>query len=181
MKFTETRLSGVWIIEPVVHEDGRGFFLESFAEREMEEHGLPSNFVQDNHARSRAVGVVRGLHFQKPPMSQTKLVRVVRGEVFDVAVDLRRQSKTFRKWQGFTLSEANKRMLYIPQGFAHGYCTLSADTEFLYKVDSYYSPAHDAGIRWNDPSLGIAWPVENPVVSDKDSRLPLLGEIETPF
>jgi dTDP-4-dehydrorhamnose 3,5-epimerase len=181
MKFTETGLPGVWLIEPLVHEDSRGFFLESFAAREMEAHGLTSNFVQDNHARSTAAGVVRGLHFQRPPFDQSKLVRVVRGEVFDAVVDLRRKSKTFGTWLGFTLSEKNKRMLYIPGGFAHGYCTLSADAEFLYKVDAYYSPAHDAGIRWNDPAIGVAWPVKDPVVSDKDAKLPFLNEIETPF
>lgn len=181
MKFTETELPGVWLVEPLVHEDSRGFFLESFTAREMEAHGLLSNFVQDNHARSHVAGVVRGLHFQRPPFDQTKLVRVVRGEVFDAVVDLRRKSKTFGTWLGVRLSEENKRMLYIPRGCAHGYCTLSAETEFLYKVDAYYSPAHDAGIRWNDPAIGVAWPVEDPVVSDKDAKLPFLSEIETPF
>ncbi len=181
MKFTETGLPGVWLIEPIVHEDSRGFFLESFAARELDAHGLASNFVQDNHARSFAAGVVRGLHFQRPPFDQSKLVRVVRGEVFDAVVDLRKKSKTFGRWLGFTLGEKDKRMLYIPRGFAHGYCTLSADTEFLYKVDAYYSPAHDAGIRWNDPAIGVAWPVEHPVVSDKDTKLPFLSEIKTPF
>jgi dTDP-4-dehydrorhamnose 3,5-epimerase len=181
MKYTETELQGLWILDPVVHEDSRGFFLESFTARDMEAHGLPVNFVQDNHARSRVAGVVRGLHFQKPPFAQSKLVRVVRGAVFDVVVDLRRQSKTFGKWLGVTLSEDNRRMLFVPRGFAHGYCTLSQDSEFLYKVDAYYSPAHDAGIRWNDPAIAVAWPVADPVISDKDKNLPFLKEIESPF
>jgi dTDP-4-dehydrorhamnose 3,5-epimerase len=178
MKFVETQLPDVWLIEPVVHEDSRGFFLESFTAKEMESHGLPTHFIQDNHARSLVAGVVRGLHFQKPPFAQSKLVRVVRGEVYDVVVDLRKESKTFGVWQGFTLSETNKIMLFVPKGFAHGYCTLSSDSEFLYKVDAYYAPTHDAGIRWNDPGLGIVWPVSEPLVSDKDGRLPYLQDIE---
>jgi dTDP-4-dehydrorhamnose 3,5-epimerase len=181
MKFTETAIKGVWIISPVVHEDRRGFFLESFSGAEMAAHGLPSLFVQDNHARSKVSGVLRGLHFQKPPKAQSKLIRVVRGSVYDVVVDLRGKSETCGKWLGITLSEENKEMLFIPKGFAHGYCTLSPDTEFLYKVDEYYSPAHDSGIRWDDPGIGIRWPVASPVISDKDSRLPLLKDIESPF
>jgi dTDP-4-dehydrorhamnose 3,5-epimerase len=181
MKFTETELHGVWIMEPVVHGDKRGFFLESFAAREMENHGLPGNFVQDNHARSLAAGVLRGIHFQKPPFAQSKLVRVVRGSVFDVVVDLRKASPTFGAWYGVTLSEENKKMLFVPKGFGHGYCTLTADSEFIYKVDSYYSPDHDAGIRWNDPDIGIRWPVLDPALSPKDTALPLLRDIESPF
>ncbi|HUI93420.1 MAG TPA: dTDP-4-dehydrorhamnose 3,5-epimerase [Chitinivibrionales bacterium] len=181
MKFTETNLKGVWIISPVVHEDGRGFFLESFLASEMEAHGLPGSFVQDNHARSTAAGVIRGLHFQKPPRAQSKLIRVVRGSVFDAVVDLRKNSETFGKWLGFTLSEQNKEMLFVPKGFAHGYCTMAPGTEFLYKVDDYYSPAHDSGIRWNDPGIGIGWPNVSPVISDKDKRLPFLKDIEPPF
>jgi dTDP-4-dehydrorhamnose 3,5-epimerase len=181
MNFTETDIPGVWLIKPVVHGDQRGFFLESFAAREMEAHGLPVDFIQDNHARSLLPGVIRGLHFQKPPFAQSKLVRVVRGAVYDVAVDLRKTSTTFGTWVGVTLSEENKEMLFVPKGFAHGYCTLAPDTEFLYKVDGYYFPQHDAGIRWNDPGLGIAWPVSDPVVSDKDRTLPLLKDVVSPF
>jgi dTDP-4-dehydrorhamnose 3,5-epimerase len=181
MKFTETDLRGVWTIEPVVHGDERGFFLESFAAREMEDHGLPGNFIQDNHARSLAPGVLRGLHFQKPPFAQGKLVRVVRGSVFDVVVDLRKSSATFGKWCGVTLSEENKKMLFVPKGFAHGYCTLTPDSEFLYKVDAYYSPDHDAGIRWNDPDIAVQWPVAGPTLSTKDLALPFLKELESPF
>jgi dTDP-4-dehydrorhamnose 3,5-epimerase len=181
MKFTATELDGVWRIAPIVHGDKRGFFLESFSAQEMESHGLPGFFVQDNHARSQTAGVLRGLHFQKPPFAQSKLVRVVRGSVYDVVVDIRKNSKTFGKWLGLTLSEDNKEMLFIPKGFAHGYCTLTPDSEFLYKVDSYYAPQHDAGIRWDDPAIGITWPVTNPMVSEKDHRLPLLSDIESPF
>jgi dTDP-4-dehydrorhamnose 3,5-epimerase len=181
MTFTETKLRGVWELDPLVHEDKRGFFLESFSARDMEVRGLPAHFVQDNHARSLAAGVLRGLHFQEPPFAQCKLVRVVRGSAYDVVVDLRRQSPTFGTWLGLTLSEENKKMLFVPRGFAHGYCTMAPDTEFLYKVDAYYAPQHDAGIRWNDPDIGVAWPVANPVISDKDGRLPFLKNIESPF
>jgi dTDP-4-dehydrorhamnose 3,5-epimerase len=181
MKFTETELHGVWLIEPDVHEDKRGFFLESFTSREMATNGLPDTFVQDNHARSLVAGVLRGIHFQKPPFSQSKLVRVVRGSVYDVVVDLRRRSNTFGKWLGVTLSEENKKILFVPKGFGHAYCTLTADSEFLYKVDAYYSPTHDAGVRWNDPDIGIQWPVPEPTLSQKDLALPLLKEIEAPF
>ncbi len=181
MIFTERELAGVWEIDPVVHGDSRGFFLESFSAREMEERGLPANFVQDNHAFSRAAGVLRGLHYQKPPCAQSKLVRVVRGSVFDVVVDLRRKSATYGKWLGITLSADNKKMLFVPKGFAHGYCTTAPDTEFLYKVDAFYSPHHDAGIRWNDGDLGVVWPLSDAQVSEKDGTLPFLKDIESPF
>jgi dTDP-4-dehydrorhamnose 3,5-epimerase len=181
MKFTETELKGVWLIEPVVHEDKRGFFLESFSSREMDSLGLPGHFVQDNHSRSLSKGVVRGIHFQKPPFAQSKLVRVVRGSVFDVVVDLRTASKTFGTWVGVTLSDINKKMLFIPKGFGHGYCTLTEDSEFLYKVDAYYSAQHDAGVRWNDPDVGIQWPVTDPTLSQKDLALPLLKDLLSPF
>jgi dTDP-4-dehydrorhamnose 3,5-epimerase len=181
MKFTETELKGVWLIEPVVHEDKRGFFLESFSSREMESLGLPGQFVQDNHSRSLSKGVVRGIHFQKPPFAQSKLVRVVRGSVFDVVVDLRTGSKTFGTWVGVTLSDINKKMLFIPKGFGHGYCTLTEDSEFLYKVDAYYSAQHDAGVRWNDPDIGIQWPVTDPTLSQKDLALPFLKDLLSPF
>ena len=181
MQFTKTDIEGVWIITPVVHEDARGFFLESFSAKEFEDRGLPSHFVQDNHSRSNQAGVLRGMHFQRPPFAQSKLIRIVAGSVFDVVVDLRKGSKTFGQWRGFSMSDADKRMIYIPKGLAHGYCTLAAGTEFLYKVDSFYSPQHDAGIRWNDPGVGIQWPIHNPVLSEKDKKLPLLQDIESPF
>ena len=181
MKFTSTELDGVFLISPAVHGDHRGFFLESYTSKEMEAHGLPTNFVQDNHARSLVKGVLRGMHFQKPPFAQSKFVRVTRGAVYDVVVDMRKESRTFGKWAGFTLTEENHDMLFVPQGFAHGYCTLTDDTEFLYKVDAYYAPAHDAGICWNDPDIAIKWPVESPVLSDKDNKLPLLKEIVSPY
>jgi dTDP-4-dehydrorhamnose 3,5-epimerase len=147
----------------------------------MEAHGLPVNFVQDNHARSLAAGVLRGIHFQTPPFAQSKLVRVVRGSVYDVVVDLRKSSATFGRWFGVALSEENKKILFVPAGFGHAYCTMTADSEFLYKVDAYYSPSHDAGIRWNDPDIGIQWPVSAPTLSQKDLALPLLKEFESPF
>jgi len=181
MKFTTTELDGVFLISPDVHGDHRGFFLESYTSKEMEAHGLPVNFVQDNHARSLVKGVLRGMHFQKPPFAQSKFVRVTRGAVYDVVIDMRKSSCSFGKWAGFTLTEENHDMLFVPKGFAHGYCTLTDDTEFMYKVDAYYAPAHDAGIRWNDPDIAIKWPVESPVLSDKDNKLPLLKDIVSPY
>ncbi len=181
MKFTETQIKGAWIIEPIVHGDNRGFFLESYSSKEMADHGLPTDYVQDNHARSLEKGVLRGLHFQKPPYAQSKLVRVVRGAVYDVVVDLRKDSPTFGTSFGITLSEENKTMLFVPKGFAHGYCTLTNDTEFLYKVDQYYTPSHDAGIFYNDGDLSISWPATQPVLSKKDAALPKLKDIQSPF
>ena len=181
MHIHEGKLSGIRLITPVVHCDARGFFLESFSAREFEDAGIPCNFVQDNHSLSVEAGVVRGLHFQIPPFEQSKLVRVVCGAIFDVVVDCRADSATFGQWEGFELSEDNYAMLYIPAGFAHGLCTLMSNTEVLYKVDNYYSKPHDSGIRWNDPAIGIQWPVTQPILSDKDNALPFLHEMISPF
>jgi dTDP-4-dehydrorhamnose 3,5-epimerase len=171
MKATPTALPGVFVIEPTVFGDTRGFFFESFNERRLEAAlGRPLRFVQDNHSRS-ARGVLRGLHYQLP-QPQGKLVRVVSGEVFDVAVDLRRGSPTCGRWLGELLSAENKRQLWIPEGFAHGFLVLSAEAEFLYKTTDYYAPEHERCIRWDDPALGIAWPSTGgpPQVSAKDAR-----------
>jgi dTDP-4-dehydrorhamnose 3,5-epimerase len=181
MKFTKTGIEGLWIVSPVVHGDGRGFFLESFSAREFESQGIAAHFVQDNHSRSTQAGVLRGMHFQRPPFAQSKFVRVTRGSVYDVVVDLRKGSATYGQWRGFTLSDENKEMLFIPKGLAHGYCTLSAESDFFYKVDAFYSPQHDAGIRFDDPAIGIQWPVPDPVLSEKDKKLPFLSDIESPF
>jgi len=181
MKIIETRLPGVKLIEPAVLGDHRGFFMESYNEETFRRHGLLHRFVQDNHSLSVEPGVLRGLHYQLNPRAQTKLVRVTSGAVYDVVVDIRKGSPTFGQWQGFILSAANKRQLLVPRGFAHGFCTLVPSCEVLYKVDELYSPEHDRGIAWNDPSLGIDWPTANPIVSDKDGRHPSLGAAEINF
>lgn len=176
----ETNLEGVVIIEPKVFRDDRGFFLESWNEREFEEVGLKLRFVQDNHSRS-VKGVLRGLHFQDP-YPQGKLVRVARGRIFDVAVDIRKGSKTFGKWVGVYLSDEDMRMLYIPEGFAHGFFVLSDYADVIYKTTEFYYPEYDKGIIWNDETIGINWPLDEagikiPILSKKDSNLPKLREI----
>jgi dTDP-4-dehydrorhamnose 3,5-epimerase len=171
----DTHLKGVRLIIPRVFEDERGFFLETFNAGVFEECGLPVNFVQDNHSRSTR-GVLRGLHYQYPTW-QGKLVRVVSGEIFDVAVDIRPESPTYGQWYGVTLSGDNKHQLYIPPGYAHGFCVLSDTVDVTYKCTALYNPSEDAGIRWNDPDIGIDWPISDPVVSAKDRNAPLLKDI----
>lgn len=168
MKITKTKLDGVLIIEPDVFGDNRGFFMESWNKKKMEEAGLFYDFVQDNHSKSTVKGTLRGIHFQKGDKAQAKLVRCVKGIVFDVAVDLRKNSPTFKQWVGVELNAENKKQLLIPRGFGHGFVTLTDDVEFLYKADNYYAPEADAGIRWNDPDIGVEWGVENPILSEKD-------------
>ena len=174
MNVVETPLPGVRIVEPRVFGDERGFFLETFNAARFAEHGLPTSFVQDNHSRS-ARGVLRGLHYQRRN-PQGKLVSVVRGEVFDVAVDIRQGSPTFGRWFGMTLSESRRQLLWIPPGFAHGFCVLSESADFLYKCTTLYDAADDRGIRWDDPALGIDWPLAEPTLSPKDRALPTLAE-----
>ena len=176
MKITKTKLEGVVIIEPDVFGDNRGFFMESWNKKKMAEAGLDYDFVQDNHSKSTVKGTLRGIHFQKGDKAQAKLVRCVKGAVLDVAVDLRRNSPTFKQWVGVELSEENKKQLLIPRGFGHGFVTLTDDVEFLYKADNYYAPEADAGIRWNDPDIGVEWGVENPILSEKDKKNPFLQE-----
>ena len=178
MKFTRLAISDVILIEPKVLGDERGFFLEFYREDLFEKNGISVKFVQDNHSRS-VKGVLRGLHFQTEPMAQAKLVRVVQGEVYDVAVDIRKGSKTFGKYVGEILSAENKKMLYIPAGFAHGYCALKDGTEFMYKCSALYSPSHERGLIWNDPDLEISWPkldVEY-ILSEKDKKYPILKKL----
>lgn len=175
MNVIETEIPGALIIEPRVFGDQRGFFLETFQARRYAEIGLPGPFVQDNHSRS-AYGVLRGLHFQwKFP--QGKLVFVSRGEVFDVAVDLRRDSPAFGRWVGVTLSEENHRQFYVPPGCAHGFCVLSEIADFQYKCTDYYHPEDEGSLIWNDPDIGIQWPLETPGLSDKDARAPRFSEL----
>lgn len=178
MRKIATELPGVFIVEPKVFGDQRGFFYESFNQREWEKvMGLKSRFVQDNHSRS-VKGVLRGLHYQIR-QAQAKLVRVIVGEVFDVAVDVRRQSPTFGKWAGVRLSAENKRQFWVPEGFAHGFLVLSDFAEFLYKATDYYAPEHERAIVWNDPGINIHWPLDGvPLLSDKDKDAPKLKHAE---
>ncbi len=181
MKITPTEIPDVLLIEPQVFGDARGFFLESFNQRRWEEMtGLRTVFVQDNHSRS-VRGVLRGLHYQLPPAEQGKLVRCVAGRIFDVAVDIRRDSPTFGRWVGRYLSADNFRQLWVPPGFAHGFLVVSERAEVLYKTTAYYAPEHDRSIRWDDPDLAIDWPLEGgPKLSDKDRNAPLLAGAELP-
>ena len=177
MKFTRTAIPDVLLIEPKVFEDPRGFFFESYSEPLFARQGITVRFVQDNHSRS-AQGVLRGLHYQAEPKAQAKLVRTVRGRVFDVTVDLRKGSATFGRYVTAELSAENKYMIYIPPGFAHGFCVLEEGTEFFYKTSEVYSPEHERGILWNDPEIGIPWPKVKGgyLLSDKDRKLPTLKQ-----
>jgi dTDP-4-dehydrorhamnose 3,5-epimerase len=179
MNIINTAIPDVKIIEPKVFGDERGYFYESFSQRLFDDAvGRHVEFVQDNHSRSLR-GVLRGLHYQLPPFAQGKLVRCTVGEVFDVAVDIRRSSPTFGQWVAVNLSAENKRQLWIPEGFAHGFVTLSEHAEFLYKTTSYYAPSHDRGVLWSDPAIGIAWPDCGPLqLSGKDQVQPLLADAE---
>lgn len=181
MEFIPTKLGGAWLIKPQIFQDERGFFLESYSQRVFEEKGLKVNFVQDNHSMSVKKGVLRGIHFQKPPYAQAKLVRVIKGSVYDVIVDLRKDSPTFGQWEGFTLSADNFQILLVPRGFGHAFCTLEDNTEFLYKTDNFYAPEADAGIIWSDPTLKINWPVADLILSEKDKALPYFKDFVTPF
>lgn len=178
MPFTFTKLKpdGLVLVEPRAFPDNRGFFMESYKESEFLAGGVPHRFVQDNHSLSRK-NVIRGLHFQKEPRAQGKLVRVVTGAVWDVVVDLRRGSPTERRWTAVELSAGNRRMLYVPEGFAHGFAALTDDVHLLYKCTEEYDASLDAGIRWNDPAIGISWPVRDPIVSEKDGSLPFLKDV----
>ncbi len=181
MDLLKTKLEGVYIQIPKVFGDHRGFFMESWSRRTMEEAGLFYDFVQDNHSLSTAKGTLRGIHFQKGDKAQAKLVRCVRGAVLDVAVDLRHDSPTYKQWIGVELSEENKKQLLIPRGFGHGFVTLTDHVEFLYKTDNYYAPEADGGIRWNDPDIGVDWGIDHPVLSEKDTKNPFLKDIEPVF
>lgn len=183
MDVRETGLPGVFLVEPRCFRDNRGFFSETYSRRALAGHGIDTVFVQDNHSLSRPAGVVRGLHFQEPPFAQAKLVRVVRGAILDVVVDIRRGSPTFGQHVAVELSAENWQQLLVPEGFAHGFCTLQPDTEIIYKVSADYAPDHDRGIFWADGDLGIDWPVtpEAVTLSDKDAGLPRLKDIISPF
>jgi dTDP-4-dehydrorhamnose 3,5-epimerase len=179
MQYIETDIKGVYVIEPRVFNDARGYFMEAWKQTEFEEYIGKVQFIQDNESKS-SYGVLRGLHYQKGAASQAKLVRVIKGRVLDVAVDIRRSSPTFGKHVMVELSEDNKRQFFIPRGFAHGFLVLSDEAIFIYKVDNPYAPQQDAGIRWNDPELGIEWPIDPKDVqtSEKDMKQPLLKDAE---
>ncbi|MFC2027585.1 dTDP-4-dehydrorhamnose 3,5-epimerase [Chloroflexota bacterium] len=172
-EFHKLEIDGLILIEPQVFIDGRGFFLETYRMADFTKAGIERLFVQDNHSRS-VKGTLRGLHYQKPPFEQGKLVRALRGKVFDVVVDIRKSSPTFGKSLGVTLSDKNKKMIYIPEGFAHGFLVLSDTADLLYKTTNVYSPESEAGIIWNDPDLNITWPIEDPIMADKDTKWPTL-------
>lgn len=176
--FTPTSISDVIVVEPKVFGDERGFFMEAFKKSDFEKNGIVEDFIQDNHSKS-SKGVLRGLHYQLYPKAQAKLVRCPRGRILDVAVDIREGSETFGEWVGVELSEENKKMLYIPAGFAHGFVVYSDEAELLYKTTNEYAPDLDRGIKWNDPAIGIDWGIDfEPLISDKDSKQPLLKEVK---
>lgn len=183
MHVTAAEIPDIKIIQPRRHADSRGFFSEVFREDVLSAHGIDVRFVQENHSLSVEVGVVRGLHFQIPPFAQAKLLRVTAGAIFDVVVDLRRGSPSYGRHATFRLGAAEWNQLFVPAGFAHGFCTLEPNTEVVYKVDNYYSAEHDRGLLWNDPALGIAWPVgpAAAVLSDRDRRHPVLAELPRYF
>ncbi|WP_309120819.1 dTDP-4-dehydrorhamnose 3,5-epimerase [Paenibacillus sp.] len=181
MDIFETKINDVKVLVPKAFGDSRGFFMESYNKVRMAEAGLDFDFVQDNQSLSKEVGVLRGLHYQLNPKAQTKLVRVLTGAIYDVVVDIRKESPTFGQWVGVVLSEWNKRQLLVPKGFAHGFCTITPDTQVFYKVDEFYSPEHDRGIAWNDPDLGIDWPTSEPILSAKDQTHPRLKDAEMNF
>ena len=180
MTFEEHALPGVWIITPTVYPDSRGWFSETYREETFREHGIETRFVQDNHSHSIR-GVLRGLHYQKPPKAQGKLVSVIQGEIFDVAVDIRKGSPTYGQWVGEVLSSDTHRLLYVPAGFAHGFCVLSEEADVVYKVTNEYAPDLDRGIIWNDPDLAVQWPIEEPLLSPKDAQLPCLRDADVDF
>jgi dTDP-4-dehydrorhamnose 3,5-epimerase len=182
VKITETQLKGVVILEPSIYGDHRGWFTETYSQAKLKHAGIELDFVQDNHSFSATKGTLRGLHYQLNPKAQTKLVRCTSGSIFDVAVDIRKGSPTFGKWFGVELSAENKKQLLVPQGFAHGFMTLTEDVEVQYKVDEVYSPEHDRGIIWNDSTINIDWPIDiEPILSTKDEGAPTLVDAENNF
>lgn len=172
----DTEIPDLVLLEPTAHGDDRGFLLESFRDDAWREQGVEGPFVQENHSRSGG-RILRGIHFQLRP-GQAKLVRCVRGAIWDVAVDLRRESPTYRRWEGYELSDQNHRQLFVPAGFGHGFCVFTEEADVAYKLTSYYDPETEAGIRWDDPDIGVAWPIQHPLLSDRDKLAPALAEIE---
>ena len=182
MTFTFRRLQipDVILVEPKLLSDNRGFFYESFKESDFFKNGITKKFVQDNFSHSTR-DVIRGLHYQQKPKAQAKLITVVSGKIFDVAVDIRKNSPSYGKWISEILSEDDHKLLYVPEGFAHGFCVLSQEADIFYKVNNEYSKEHERGIVWNDPTVNISWPIEEPIISDKDNKLPLLKNSDSDF
>jgi dTDP-4-dehydrorhamnose 3,5-epimerase len=178
--FKKLNIPEIILVDAQSFSDNRGFFLESFKESSFVSNGIKTKFVQDNFSHS-IHGVLRGLHYQKNPKAQSKLVTALRGEIFDVAVDMRQNSPTFGKWVGEILSEKNHKLLYIPEGFAHGFCVISETADVLYKVNNEYSPENERGIIWNDPQINITWPIDKPILHEKDSVLPELRNADNDF
>ncbi|MEQ1743971.1 MAG: dTDP-4-dehydrorhamnose 3,5-epimerase [Saprospiraceae bacterium] len=176
MEFTQRKLAGTWEIQLAPLRDERGFFMRAYDTSLFEKNGLHRSWAQENHSRSERRGIIRGLHFQFPPFAETKLVRCVRGAVLDVFVDIRPDSATFGQWDSIELSEENQKMIYIPRGFAHGFCTLTNESEVLYKVDNVYNREHEGGLLWSDSDLGIQWPTDTPILSEKDQKNWTWGE-----
>lgn len=182
MKIFQTGLEGLVFTEPDRFGDHRGFFAETYSQRVYNELGINERFVQDNHSLSVETGTVRGLHFQAPPAAQAKLVRCGRGAIFDVAVDIRKGSATYGKWAGYELSAENGAQLFIPAGFAHGFVTLQPSSEIIYKCSDYYAPEAEGALRWDDPAIGINWPLRGAaILSDKDAVAPMLADLNSPF
>lgn len=182
IKFIRTKLDGVIILEPKVFGDHRGWFMESYNKEVFLKNGINIEFVQDNQSFSATKGTLRGLHYQMNPKAQTKLVRCTKGSIYDVAVDIRKGSPTYGEWFGIELSAENKKQLLVPKGFAHGFMTLTENVEVQYKVDEYYSPECDRGIIWNDPTIGVEWPMDlKPILSEKDEKAPLFEQAENNF
>ena len=175
-KFIKTEIPEVILIETEIFNDNRGFFMETYKKSVFFKNGIKEDFIQDNSSKS-FYGVLRGLHYQEGSKAQAKLVRCIRGEIFDVAVDLRKNSPTYLKWVGFTLSAENKKQLYIPASFAHGFCSLTNDTEIVYKCSKEYLPESEKGLIWNDPTINILWPIENPIISEKDLKNFLVADL----
>jgi dTDP-4-dehydrorhamnose 3,5-epimerase len=175
--FKKTEIENLILIAPKVFEDSRGFFMETYKQSDFANAGITEEFIQDNHSKSTK-GVLRGLHYQLKPKSQAKLIRCIKGKIFDVAVDIRKKSDTFGKWQGFELSEENKNVLFIPEGFSHGFVVLSDEAEIMYKTSNEFCPELDRGIRWNDPDLNVGWGIDfEPIISDKDSKQPFFRDL----
>lgn len=181
MKVVKTEIEGLFIIEPIVFSDYRGWFAETYSKNMYKEYGIDIEFVQDNHSFSAFKGTIRGLHFQRDPKAQTKLIRCTKGKILDVAVDIRVGSPTYKKWIAVELSEDNKKQFLIPKGFAHGFLTLTDNVEVQYKVDEYYSPEDDRSIRYDDPEINIDWHIINPILSEKDLNAPLLSDSDANF
>ena len=181
MKVTQTEIKDVLVIEPDIFKDSRGWFFESYNKKKLKDLGIDIDFIQDNHSLSMTKGTLRGLHFQNAPYSQSKLVRCVRGAVLDVAVDIRKDSPTYKKWVSALLTEENKKQFFIPKGFAHGFITLTDNVEFEYKVDNYYDKQSDRTIRFDDKDIGIDWVNDNPILSEKDEDAPLLKDCNINF